>query len=127
MQHSILNGTALSNMPWEDRPVDCRSVVWRFSKNPVIGWNPTPSTARVFNSAVLPYKNEFIGVFRADHRNGTAYLHFGMSTNGIDFEIDDNVIPRQNIHCAETGRIAIYYGAADTYTAIAFCYIDEVI
>jgi beta-1,4-mannooligosaccharide/beta-1,4-mannosyl-N-acetylglucosamine phosphorylase len=28
---------------------------------------------------------------------------------------------------ADTGRIAIYYGAADTYTAIAFAQVDELI
>jgi beta-1,4-mannooligosaccharide/beta-1,4-mannosyl-N-acetylglucosamine phosphorylase len=28
---------------------------------------------------------------------------------------------------AATGRIAIYYGAADTYTALAFCQVDELI
>ena len=28
---------------------------------------------------------------------------------------------------ADTGRIAIYYGAADTYTAIAFTQVDELI
>ncbi len=28
---------------------------------------------------------------------------------------------------APTGRIAVYYGAADTYTALAFCQVDELI
>jgi beta-1,4-mannooligosaccharide/beta-1,4-mannosyl-N-acetylglucosamine phosphorylase len=28
---------------------------------------------------------------------------------------------------AATGRIAIYYGAADTYTALCFCRVDEVL
>jgi beta-1,4-mannooligosaccharide/beta-1,4-mannosyl-N-acetylglucosamine phosphorylase len=28
---------------------------------------------------------------------------------------------------APTGRIAIYYGAADTYTAIAFAQVDEIL
>jgi beta-1,4-mannooligosaccharide/beta-1,4-mannosyl-N-acetylglucosamine phosphorylase len=28
---------------------------------------------------------------------------------------------------AASGRIAIYYGAADTYTAIAFTQVDELI
>ena len=33
--------------------------------------------------------------------------------------------PCANLYDAATGRIAIYYGAADTYTAVAFCQIDE--
>ena len=37
------------------------------------------------------------------------------------------VFPCANLYDAETGRIAIYYGAADTYTAIAFCQVDELI
>ncbi len=37
------------------------------------------------------------------------------------------VFPCQNIVDAATGRIAIYYGAADTVTALAFCRLDEVI
>jgi beta-1,4-mannooligosaccharide/beta-1,4-mannosyl-N-acetylglucosamine phosphorylase len=28
---------------------------------------------------------------------------------------------------APTGRIAIYYGGADTYTAVAFCQADELL
>ena len=92
MNHTII-GDPLPNIPWENRPAGCTSVLWRYSKNPVIGWNPTPSTARVFNSAVLPYNGEFVGVFRADHKNGRANLHFGKSKDGFKFEIEDNIIP----------------------------------
>ena len=35
--------------------------------------------------------------------------------------------PCANIYDADTGRIAVYYGAADTYTAIAFCQVDELL
>ena len=92
MSNTII-GNALPNLPWEDRLVNEKSIMWRYSKNPVIGWNPTPSTARVFNSAVLPYQGEFIGVFRADHKNGRANLHFGRSKDGLMFEIEDHIIP----------------------------------
>ncbi len=86
-------GKVLSNLPWEDRPEGDKSIMWRYSKNPVIGWNPTPSTARIYNSAVLPLDGEFIGVFRADHKNGRANIHFGRSKDGLKFEIDDAIIP----------------------------------
>lgn len=86
-------GNALPNIPWEERPKGDNSVMWRYSKNPLIGWNPTPSTARIYNSAVLPLDGEFIGVFRADHKNGRANIHFGRSKDGLKFEIDDKVIP----------------------------------
>lgn len=91
MSTTIL-GPNLPNLPWEDRPQGCTDILWRYSANPVIGWNPTPSTARVYNSAVLPHEGAFIGVFRADHKNGRANLHFGTSKDGFTFELVDEVI-----------------------------------
>jgi beta-1,4-mannooligosaccharide/beta-1,4-mannosyl-N-acetylglucosamine phosphorylase len=86
-------GDTLPNLPWEERPAGTSDVVWRYSRNPIIDWNPTPTTARVFNSAVLPHAGAFVGVFRADHKNGRANLHFGRSRDGKSFQIDDEVIP----------------------------------
>jgi beta-1,4-mannooligosaccharide/beta-1,4-mannosyl-N-acetylglucosamine phosphorylase len=37
------------------------------------------------------------------------------------------LFPCANLYDAKTGRIAIYYGAADTATALAFSQIDELI
>ena len=37
------------------------------------------------------------------------------------------VFPCATMHDAETGRIAIYYGAADTYVAVAYTKIDELV
>jgi beta-1,4-mannooligosaccharide/beta-1,4-mannosyl-N-acetylglucosamine phosphorylase len=95
MKQTII-GPALPNLPWEDKPAGCIEPMWRYSNNPVINWNPTPSTSRVYNSAVLPCDGEFVGVFRADHKNGRANLHFGRSKDGFNFQIDDNVIPWQD-------------------------------
>ena len=92
MNQTII-GKPLANIPWEERPRGDNGIVWRYSKNPLIGWNPTPSTARIFNSAVVPHGGEFVGVFRADHKNGRANLHFGRSRDGFSFDIDDEVIP----------------------------------
>jgi beta-1,4-mannooligosaccharide/beta-1,4-mannosyl-N-acetylglucosamine phosphorylase len=87
-----IKGNSLPNLPWEDRPDGNTSVLWRYSKNPLIGWNPTPSTARIYNSAVLPHEGAFVGVFRADHKNGRANIHFGRSKDGFTFDIEDSVI-----------------------------------
>jgi beta-1,4-mannooligosaccharide/beta-1,4-mannosyl-N-acetylglucosamine phosphorylase len=54
----------------------------------------------VFNSAVLPHAGEFVGVFRADHGNGRANLHFGRSRDGRSFVIDDAAITWQDEHGA---------------------------
>ena len=32
------------NMPWEERPAGCTDVMWRYSKNPVIGRYHIPSS-----------------------------------------------------------------------------------
>ncbi len=89
-------GNNLSTIPWEEKPAGINDVLWRYSKNPLIGWNPTPSTARIYNSAVILYENEFIGVFRADHKNGRAHIHLGKSKDGLKWTIEDEKIKWQN-------------------------------
>ena len=37
------------------------------------------------------------------------------------------VFPCANLYDPDTNRIAVYYGAADTFTAVAFGYADEII
>jgi beta-1,4-mannooligosaccharide/beta-1,4-mannosyl-N-acetylglucosamine phosphorylase len=82
----------LPAIPWRDREPGDSSLVWRFPDNPIIGRNPTPSTARVFNSAVVRFDGAFAGVFRADHRHGRPGLHVGFSTDGLDWTINDHEI-----------------------------------
>ena len=36
-------------IPWEDRPVGCTDVMWRYSQNPVIGRYHIPSSNSIFN------------------------------------------------------------------------------
>lgn len=80
-------GDSLPYIPWEDRPKGSREIVWRYSGNPIIGWNPIPKAARIYNSAVLPHNGRFIGVFRADQKNGRATLFFGRSKDALHWEI----------------------------------------
>lgn len=49
-------GEPLPDMPWEDRPADCKDVIWRYSNNPVIPRDIIPTSNSVFNSAVVPFK-----------------------------------------------------------------------
>ena len=42
-------------------------------------------------------------------------------------DVPNVVFPCAALCDADTGRLAIYYGAADTVTALAFAYIDEII
>lgn len=42
-------------------------------------------------------------------------------------DVPNVVFPCATLCDAETGRLAIYYGAADTVTCMAFAYVDELI
>lgn len=85
-------GGSLKNMPWQEKPVGYEGVVWRHEGNPITGRNPTKKTARIFNSGVIPYENGFVGVFRADHKHGKAFLHVGRSKDGLKWDIEDEEI-----------------------------------
>jgi beta-1,4-mannooligosaccharide/beta-1,4-mannosyl-N-acetylglucosamine phosphorylase len=89
-------GKPLPNLPWQDKPKDFPNVMWRYDKNPVIGRNVIQSGGRIFNSAIISYNGEFIGVFRADHRNGYPQLHLGRSKDAINWDIDNEHIKFHN-------------------------------
>lgn len=82
----------LSNIPWQEKPENSTSPVWRYSENPIIGRNPLPGVARIFNSAVVPWEDGFIGVFRAETKNGIPYLNLGRSSDGIHWEFESEKI-----------------------------------
>jgi beta-1,4-mannooligosaccharide/beta-1,4-mannosyl-N-acetylglucosamine phosphorylase len=86
-------GKPLAALPWQDRPEGYAAPVWRHSGNPIIGRNPVKGVARIFNSAVAPYGDRFVGIFRAETTNGRPHLHVGWSQDGIDWSIDENRIP----------------------------------
>jgi beta-1,4-mannooligosaccharide/beta-1,4-mannosyl-N-acetylglucosamine phosphorylase len=90
-KHLIL-GSALPNIPWEDRPAGCADVVWRSSRNPVIPRNAIPSSNSIFNSAVVPFRGAFAGVFRCDTKARQMQIHSGKSKDGINWEIAHNRI-----------------------------------
>lgn len=85
------------NIPWQDKPADYDGVVWRHTENPIIGWNPTKSTARVYNSAVVSYEDGFIGIFRADHKDGKARIHLGRSKDALHWDIEDEPIQWKDV------------------------------
>jgi len=80
------------NLPWEERPSKCADVIWRYSKNPVIPRNLLPKSNSIFNSAVIPYKGEFVGVFRADDNRRVMNIYYGKSKDGLDWRIQENPI-----------------------------------
>lgn len=88
----LIIGSDLKNIPWEEKPAECPDVVWRYSANPIIGWNPIPKAARVYNSAIIPYKDGFAGVFRADQKNGRATLFSGTSRDALKIDLNPDPI-----------------------------------
>ena len=85
-------GKSLKNIPWQDKPTGYHGVIWRDTRNPIIKWNPTKKIARIFNSAVMPFENGFVGIFRGDHKDGKAYLHVGFSNDAMNWDIMDEEI-----------------------------------
>lgn len=79
-----MTAPATPNMPWQNRPEGIvNAPVWRYTGNPVIGRNPLPGVARIFNSAVMPYEDGFIGVFRGEQTDGVPHIYLGRSADGI--------------------------------------------
>ena len=91
----MINVDALPNIPWQERPGNLKteSPVWRYSENPVMGRNPTPEIARIFNSAVVPWKDGFIAVLRGEQINGIPYVYLGHSKDGIHWDVERQKVP----------------------------------
>ncbi|HHV59737.1 MAG TPA: glycosidase [Clostridiaceae bacterium] len=105
---STIIGGALPNIPWEDKPAGCREVIWRSEKNPIILRDAIPSSNSIFNSAVVPYKGKYAGVFRCDNKSRLQQIHAGFSEDGITWKINDE---RISFICddAEVGRFEYAY------------------
>lgn len=80
------------NLPWEERPASSSDIIWRYSQNPVIPRDPFPKANSTFNSAVIPYKGEFAGIFRIDDTRRMMNLYYGQSKDGLDWEINSRPI-----------------------------------
>jgi beta-1,4-mannooligosaccharide/beta-1,4-mannosyl-N-acetylglucosamine phosphorylase len=78
---------SLMKLPWEDRPSGCSDVIWRYSGNPIIPRDLIPSSNSIFNSAVVPFRDGFAGVFRCDDKSRQMDLHAGFSQDGIQWQI----------------------------------------
>ena len=82
------------NVPWQERPEGILNApVWRYTENPIIGRNPIRGVSRIFNSAVMPYKDEFIGVFRGEQNDGIPHIYLGRSKDAIHWDFDEEKIP----------------------------------
>ena len=53
-------------IPWEERPPGTDGVLWRSSRNPIVTREGVPRANSIFNSAVVPFRDGYAGVFRVD-------------------------------------------------------------
>jgi beta-1,4-mannooligosaccharide/beta-1,4-mannosyl-N-acetylglucosamine phosphorylase len=81
------NGSMKLTIPWEPKPEHSTGPLWRFSGNPVIGRHHLPGVQGVYNSAVVPFHDQFAGVFRLERRTRFPLLHRGFSPDGIRWDI----------------------------------------
>lgn len=92
MQEHKLICPAMPNIPWQQRPQNINTPVWRYQHNPIIGRNPVKNVARIFNSAVVPFEDGFAGVFRAEKLDGVPDLYVGRSSDGIHWRFEEEKI-----------------------------------
>jgi beta-1,4-mannooligosaccharide/beta-1,4-mannosyl-N-acetylglucosamine phosphorylase len=78
----------VTEIPWEERPPGEEGLLWRSSRNPIVTRDQTPRANSIFNSAVVPFRNGYAGVFRVDDTCRTMNIHVGRSVDGIDWEIE---------------------------------------
>jgi len=88
----LIVGNSLPEIPWEEKPQTCTDVVWRYSKNPVIPRHQSPTADSIYNSAVVPFRDGFAGVFRCDNRARNMTIRRGFSKDGLNFHIEDDNI-----------------------------------
>jgi beta-1,4-mannooligosaccharide/beta-1,4-mannosyl-N-acetylglucosamine phosphorylase len=68
-------------------------VVWRSTDNPIIPRDLIPSSNSIFNSAVVPFRTGFAGVFRCDNKKREMNIYRGFSADGCDWRLDNDPIP----------------------------------
>ena len=85
----VIGGMSLPNIPWENKPEGHTDVVWRYSGNPILTRKDAFEANSIFNSAVVPYKGEFRGIFRIDGYDMLPLLRAGKSKDGLKWEIED--------------------------------------
>lgn len=99
----LVASATLPNIPWQERAEGQTAPMWRYSTNPIIKRNPLKNVARIFNSAVVPFEDGFVGVFRGEQRNGIPHIYFGRSKDGINWDFDEEKIQFVD----ENGELAI--------------------
>ncbi len=72
-------GDAVKNMPWQEIPAEF--PVHRYGDTARTDYRKksVKEVARIFNSAVMPWRSKVIGVFRGEQTNGIPHIYLGRS------------------------------------------------
>lgn len=92
-------GNVLKEIPWQECTKGYEDPVWRYESNPIITREAVAQSNSIFNSAVVPYKDGFAGVFRVDDNRRWQTLHRGFSKDAINWDIDPQ---RIKFECEES-------------------------
>jgi beta-1,4-mannooligosaccharide/beta-1,4-mannosyl-N-acetylglucosamine phosphorylase len=84
-----------TDIPWQDRPEGNHDIMWRYDQNPIIGRYDIPSSNSIFNSAVVPFKDGYAGVFRCDNKAVQMNIFAGFSKDAVHWDIEHNPIEMQ--------------------------------
>ncbi len=85
-------GNAIPNIPWQEKREGYKYPVWRYSGNPIITRDNLTCANSIFNSAVVPFKDGFAGVFRVDTRTRDQVLVTGFSKDAVNWNLEEKVI-----------------------------------
>jgi beta-1,4-mannooligosaccharide/beta-1,4-mannosyl-N-acetylglucosamine phosphorylase len=102
-----IEGPAVANLPWQERPAGTDRPLWRYSDNPIIPYDLLPTSNSIFNSAVVPFEGAFAGVFRCDDHTRRMRLHAGFSDDGLSWRIEPQ---RIRFACEDDEVGAFEYG-----------------
>jgi beta-1,4-mannooligosaccharide/beta-1,4-mannosyl-N-acetylglucosamine phosphorylase len=68
------------------------TVFKRYEGNPIVTAEAVPRANSIHNSAIVPFNDGFIGVFRVDEVDMNFTLHLGRSKDGINWDIEPGKI-----------------------------------
>ncbi len=64
------------------------TVFRRYEKNPIITAKAVPTASTIFNSAVMPCGDRYVGVFRVDTQCYNSELHVGWSDDALHWDVE---------------------------------------
>ncbi|MCQ3035819.1 MAG: glycosylase, partial [Bacilli bacterium] len=76
------------NIPWQEKPENFKGPIWRYTNNPIIDRNTNDELTRVFNSSIVIFNGEYIGIFRAEAADNIPHIFLGRSKDGVNFDIE---------------------------------------